>query len=143
LKKDNVEQRGIVDALNVINEYEFNKFNLLFRIFYFSLLLLSKKSPIPVILETLIKTRPSYAPVPDALDLWLERKAALQLYRIRGVEPFLSYDPNVRPLLIFYIAAKSGMPDHERQRLAELMSLIKKGEPRYWNYDDVLEYLTK
>ncbi len=64
------------------------------------------------------------------------------LYQEKGLESFLPYDPQIRPLAIHYLAVKSKMTAHERRKLAESMSLIKKDDVLYSDtHDFVLEYL--
>ncbi|MGC8491926.1 MAG: hypothetical protein ACP5SH_09335 [Syntrophobacteraceae bacterium] len=141
LKKEPVEQNGIVDVLNQINQTEFYKFDLIFRVFYFSLLITAQSSSKMQLHLTMVLTNPFYPPYFDALDLWLQRKAALSLYQIHGVQNFLPYDSRIRPLLIFYLAVKGGMPAHERRKLAKSMSLVKKKDILHTDHEEVIELL--
>ena len=84
-----MEEIGVYDAIMGITNDERLFFDSVFRIIFFSLVFLTKKGVGMDYVKEVVLTRPWGASFFDALDLWLQRKAAYTLFLDDG--PAFSY----------------------------------------------------
>ncbi len=61
-------------------------------------------------IKEVVLTRPWGASFFDALDLWLRRKAAYNLFLNDGPAFFLSHRDEIRPALLDYLVLKFNLP---------------------------------
>lgn len=108
------------------DENEYNKFRLLFRIFYMGILFAPNVEETWKSLYCISKHGSIYAGF-DGLDLWLRRKAFEQLVLDSPHFSLVPYDPKIPPILYLYVAIKLRISKEEKERLAESMERIIKG----------------
>lgn len=108
-----------------------NDHRLLWQIFpmlWFSLLRSSKADDIePAVWLVAIRARGS-EPDFDALDLWLQRRAALVIYERRGIDPFVREIKLVRAELIGYLILTGRLSEIERQTLSDRIRQLPGGD---------------
>lgn len=85
----------------------------------FSLLVLAMTGEDDDLIRAIMTNDPVDAPPFDAPTLWLQRKAVELFYETKGLSPFLPYDPNIRQILIGYLAQKKKLHRFVRKRLAK------------------------
>ena len=114
LKKNDLdkvmEETGVLDAIMGITNDERLFFDSVFRIIFFSLVFLTKKGVGMDYIKEIVLTRPWGASFFDALDLWLQRKAAYNLFLNDGPAFFLSHRDEIRPALLDYLVLKFNLP---------------------------------
>lgn len=93
----------------------------------FSLHVLAAAGEDEGIFREIITTEPVEARPFDAPTLWLQRKAVELLYEAKGLSPFLPYDPNIREILIGYMAQKKKLHSFVRKRLAKSIRDVAGG----------------
>ena len=93
----------------------------------FSLLVLAVTGEDEGIIREIIMTKPVEARPFDAPTLWLQRKAVELFYEAKGLSPFLPYDPNMREILIGYLAQKKKLHRFVRKRLAKSIRDVAGG----------------
>lgn len=108
------------------DENERNKFRLLFRIFYMGILFAPNVEETWKSLYFISKHGSVYAGF-DGLDLWLRRKAFERLVLDSPHFSLVPYDPKIPPILYLYVAIKLRISNEEKERLAESMERIIKG----------------
>ena len=64
----------------------------------------------------------------DAPDLWLQRRAIMQLVRHGGVEALIPYNPAIRPQLVYYAAIKTRLSRPDRHRLAAALGAVEAAQ---------------
>lgn len=64
----------------------------------------------------------------DALDLWLQRRAAASAYERNGIAPFISDIEHVRPELIAYLILGGRLSPPDRQRLSDRIRQLPNGD---------------
>lgn len=109
------------------DENERNKFRLLFRIYYMGILFAPNVEEAWKSLHYISKHSSIYAGF-DGLDLWLRRKAFERLVLDSPHFSLIPYDPKIPPILYLYIAIKLRISNEEKERLAESMERISKGD---------------
>ncbi len=58
----------------------------------------------------------------EGLDLWLQRKTSIGLYKQSGLTAFLPYTEKVRPVLLYYLLVKGLLSADEKHRLKDIVS---------------------
>ena len=79
------------------------------------------------LIRAIMTNDPVNAPPFDAPTLWLQRKAVELFYEAKGLSPFLPYDPNIRQILIGYLAQKKKLHRFVRKRLAKSIRDVAGG----------------
>ena len=92
------------------------RFRLLYRCWLVSLYVLGRAAQEQTLLSQLLVTD-SCPFARDAPDLWLQRRAIVQLVRHGGVEALIPYNPAIRPQLVYYAAVKTGLSRPDCRRL--------------------------
>lgn len=114
LKKNDLDQvmeeTGVLDALMGISNDERVFFDAAFRVLFFSLVFLTKKGMERDYVKEIALNSPWGASSLEALDLWLQRKAAYSLFVKAGPAFFLSYRDQIRPALLDYLVLKFNLP---------------------------------
>ena len=105
-----MEEIGVLDAIMGITNDERLFFDSVFRIIFFSLIFLSKKGVGMDYVKEVVLTRPWGASFFDALDLWLQRKAAYNLFLNDGPAFFSTHRDEIRPALLDYLVLKFNLP---------------------------------
>ena len=78
-------------------------------------IVVSSKNPNTVIaLRPIALTQPAGIPNFEALDLWLQRRAALAVYDLEGIAPFVGAVGGVRPEIFQYLKLKGRITASER-----------------------------
>ncbi|MBA3532282.1 MAG: hypothetical protein H0T73_10210 [Ardenticatenales bacterium] len=85
---------------------------------FFSMMVVAKYNPQHDSVLGLIRTNPP-PPLFDALDLWLQRRAALLIHEGTGLEPFLPFGKAARPVLLYYLLITHRLTADEREILKE------------------------
>ncbi|MFC1886820.1 hypothetical protein ACFLZM_07175 [Thermodesulfobacteriota bacterium] len=88
----------IVDHLFERDNEEFRRFEILYRIFFFSLLVIIRNKKHPSLINDLITTNPTYMPDLLAQDLWLQR----MVVKLNGLPDSPAIREKIRPELIEY-----------------------------------------
>lgn len=102
--KNDLQQRmdetGVLDPLEDINEHEWERFHSLFPALYFALCYLGGKGLNLDVVEKVALTSPNGVPLFSGHDLWLQRKAMTYLvsnkgasYLIQKIPPYLRLEP--------------------------------------------------
>lgn len=108
------------------DENERNKFRLLFRIYYMGIFFAPNVEEAWKSLYCISKHGSVYAGF-DGLDLWLRRKAFERLVLDSPHFSLIPYDPKIPPILYLYVAIKLRISKEEKERIAESMERIIKG----------------
>ncbi len=146
LAKNNLDERmaetGIFDPIEDIAEDQHERFDLLLRATYFSLLLVSRDLADSDMFRQLVKQHPVGIPWFKGDDLWLQRVAALALYDMRGFDSFLEYLQEFRATLFYYIDQRREFtPDQKRQLLDATYK--NPGFDRNDDYMSIKEWLSE
>ena len=135
-----MEETGILDPLDDVTADQHERFGILLRSIYFSILVAGKYMASKKVMLKLAKTYPAGVPLFEGYDLWLQRVAALNLYDLIGFENFLKLLPELRATHFYYInlmrgftAAEKGQIRDEHQKYPE--STLNDA---YLTIDDVL-----
>lgn len=114
------------------SEDEIVKLRAIFRPLFFSVVCLSRSQAAKPILLDLVKGSPfgSF----DGLDLWLQRQAALSLYDLFSLDPFLANLEKVRASLLHYIDLKRGLTLQQK----ECILAVVRERPEADRTDDFL-----
>ena len=67
-----------------------------------------------IALRPIALTQPAGIPNFEALDLWLQRRAALAVYDLEGIAPFVGAVGGVRPEIFQYLKLKGRITASER-----------------------------
>ena len=118
------------DALNGLSIFQ-----KIYPLVFLSLMVITKSHPNHKSIHRLIETNPD-APLFEALELWLQRKASLSLYHIEGLNAFLPYAKKVRPALVYYLVVNNKLNETEKEVLRE--AIVKSG--RYDETDTESRY---
>jgi len=70
-----------------------------------------------VLLAEIVVRRVVDPPGPLALDLWLQRRAALRLYDLCGIDPFVRNLDRIRGRLLYYLDLKRSLSEADREAL--------------------------
>jgi hypothetical protein len=100
------------------------RFRLLYRCWFISLCVLGRTAHEQTLLSHLLPTDPRPF-AQDAPDLWLQRRAIVQLVRHGGVETLVPYNPAIRPQLVYYAALKAGLSQVDCRRLAVALGAVE------------------
>jgi hypothetical protein len=99
------------------------RFRLLYRCWFVSLCVFGRAPQEQTLLSQLLPTDPRPF-TQDAPDLWLQRRAIVQLVRHGGVEALVPYNPAIRPQLVYYAAVKTDLSRPDRRRLAAALGAV-------------------
>ena len=123
LRKNDLEQRmeetGIYDPIEDVAEDQTERFNLLLRALYFSVLTIGKFEAGKNVLWELAHSNPIGIPQFSGDDLWLQRIAALKLYDLLGFDSFIKHFPDFRITLFYYIGLKRGYTQEQKKLILE------------------------
>ena len=123
LRKNDLEERfketGVFDPIEDIAEDQHDRFNILLRALYFSVLTIGKFKASKKILWAVANTPPAGIPEFLGNDLWLQRVSALTLYDMVGFDNFIRYFPDFRITIFYYIGLKRGYTDAQKKLLRE------------------------
>lgn len=100
--------------------------------------------PDQIVRQTLlpiVKNRPKWVPNAEALELWLERQAALVLYDRFGIEPFAANLYRLRPELLQYLALTGRINAQEREQL--LAAFLQRGTRGDGNFFSLHHWLVE
>lgn len=115
-----MEETGILDPIEDVAEADQERFELLFRTIFFSILMVGEFAAGKNMLHILAKEDPAGVPLFTGNDLWLQRTAALKLYDLIGFDAFCGYFADFRDTLFYYIDLKRGLTLEQKTRLLEL-----------------------
>jgi hypothetical protein len=121
-------KRYIQTWLQGADGLDYTSFMLLFRCLWFSLLVLGRYRASQRLLLRMVTTQPHQVPEFDGYDLWLQRQAALCLFRLYGLQPFCAHLSQLRPSLIRYLDLTVGFTRKERQHLRNLLPGLPQGD---------------
>lgn len=130
-----MEETGIMDPIEDISDESHAEFKALFRTFWYSLLLLGPDPSHGTLLVKLMAAQPKGIPLFVAHDLWLQRQAALYLYDLQGLAPFIKNLGEYRTSLLYYIDLKRGIRSDEKSALQQAVGLLPKGVLWDHNFD--------
>jgi len=123
LRKNDLEQRmketGIYDPLDDIAEDQYERFNLLLRALYFSVLTIGKFEDGKNVLWELVHNNPFGVSDFSGADLWLQRVSALKLYDLLGFDSFIKHFPDFRITLFYFIGLKRGYTKEQKKMILE------------------------
>lgn len=114
-----MEETGIFDPIEDIDSNEHDRFSLLLRALYFSLLIIGRYPAGSNILLKIARKCPVGVPWFSGDDLWLQRIAALKLYDLIGFEKFLKNLPVLRATHFYYIDLMRKFTPEERRRILQ------------------------
>jgi len=114
-----MEETGIFDPIDDIAEDQCDRFNILIRTLYFSVLTIGKFKASKKILWALANKPPAGVPKFLGNDLWLQRVSALTLYDMVGFDKFIKYFPDFRITIFYYIGLKRGYTDAQKKLLRD------------------------
>jgi len=121
LWKNDLDERmaetGILDPIEDIAQDQHERFYLLLRAIYFSILLIGRFPAGSKVLRQLVRQHPAGVPWFSGDDLWLQRVAALRLYDLRGFDFFLEYLSEFRATVFYYIDLQRGFTTMQKQHL--------------------------
>lgn len=119
-----------------IPEAEWTRLLIALPALIFSLHYLAETGEDDDLIRTIVATVPFEAGPFDAPTLWLQRKAAELYYEAKGVSAFLHYDPNIRQMVVAYMAHKKNLHSFTRRRLAKSI-LAVAGEFEVFDDDEI------
>jgi hypothetical protein len=123
LRKNDLDQRmeetGVLDPIEDITNTEHDRFSLLLRSLYFSLLIIERNSAGSKMLLKIAQKCPAGVPWFSGDDLWLQRIAALKLYDLIGFERFLKFLPVLRATHFYYIDLMRKFTHEEKERILQ------------------------
>ena len=114
LGKNNCDDRTKVSDLNSVD-----RFDLLLRAIYFSVITIGNIKASKHILWELAHNRQAGGSTFEANDLWLQRVASLKLYDMVGFDKFIKYFPDFRVTLFYYIGLRRGYTQTQKKLLLE------------------------
>ncbi len=97
------------------------RFRCIFRALFFSVILLGRQSKGKALLLRVVTTLPARCPNFDALDLWLQRHAALCLFDVYGIGPFLEELHHIRDSLIYHLDLKRVLTAAQKTALLDVV----------------------
>lgn len=104
-----------------IDPEDYRAFRCVFRALFFSVTLLGRRNEAKLLLLRLVTTIPARCPNFDALDLWLQRQAALGLFDMCGIGPFLEQLHRIRASLIYHLDLKRGLMAAQKAALLDVV----------------------
>jgi hypothetical protein len=112
------DENSWLDDYNYVETY--------FPYVYFSFLVVAKFQPDDKLFARMISNTPvSFGA--SLQSLWLQRKAAIALYDLRGLQAFLPYpQQELRPSLIYYLVVKEKLDTESKHTLRE--AILKSGK---------------
>ena len=110
-----------------ISVFEWRRLQTALPALILSLLVLAATGLDDDLITAIMTNDPFNAPPFDAPTLWLQRKAVELFYEAKGLSPFLPYDPNIRQILIGYLAQKKKLHRFVRKRLAKSIRDVAEG----------------
>ena len=138
LKKNDLKKRmdetGILDPIEDISKNEQEVFRAIFRAVWFSVNFLRHSQESEKMLGEIVRNGPAGVPHFDAKDLWLQRRAALILFDISGLKPFL--EQGCRASLLYYLHLKKGLSQEDFYSLSQ--ALDRLGEDAF--ADDLFNF---
>jgi hypothetical protein len=110
--------------LNIEDEYrvadeEDSRFSLLFRAFYFSVLMVGNYSAGKKMLGAITEKEPAGTPSIEGDDLWLQRIAALKLYDLEGFDAFVKHLTATRATNYYFLDVVRGYSLEQKQLLLD------------------------
>jgi hypothetical protein len=87
---------------------------------FFAFTYLAHYQPQQSVIAQLLKT-PQSPTLFGLVDLWLQRKVALEVYDTAGLAAFLPYLEAARPALIYYLIIKNKLNEREKVTLREIV----------------------
>ena len=138
LIKNDLDERmaktGIYDPIEDITNDQHERFYLLLRSIYFSLLLLGRDNSCTEMLPHLVELYPHGVPWFLGDDLWLQRVAALALYDLIGFDAFLEYLEEFRATVFYYVDQKRAFTPEQK---SQLLDVVRKN-PEFDRGDDYM-----
>lgn len=126
-----VRRRGIM-----VVPAEYDLLRSVFRVIFFSLVFLGRFPAAKPILWKIVSTPAECVPYFDGLELWLQRRAALCLYDLFGLDPFLQDLLPVRASLLYYINLQRKLSPRQKD---EILQRVNE-RPEIDTNDDFLSY---
>ncbi len=137
LSKNDLGQRmkegGIYYPIDDIAEDPYERFNLLLRALYFSVLTIGKFEDGENVLWELAHNNPFGVSDFSGADLWLQRVSALKLYDLLGFDSFIKNFPDFRITLFYYIGLKRGYTKEQKKMiLAAARQFPESAQNDFW-----------
>jgi len=108
----------IEDKCGVADE-EQKRFSLLFRTFYFSILMVGSCSAGKKMLGAIVEKSPAATPLFEGDDLWLQRVATLKLYELEGFDTFLKHLTTTRATNYYFLDVVRDFTFEQKQILLD------------------------
>lgn len=104
-----------------IDPEENSAFRSAFRALFYSVTFLGRHEEAKLLLLKIFTTIPARCPNFDALDLWLQRQAAVGLFDMCGIDPFLEQLHRIRASLIYHLDLKRGLTAAQKAALLDVV----------------------
>jgi len=86
-----------------LDSHEYARFTIISRAVYFSILVIGSCSAGKKLLQKIVVNNPYGTLDEGGDDLWLQRIAAIKLYELEGLKPFINQIAVIRPTLYLYL----------------------------------------
>ena len=137
-----MDETGVLDPLEDINEHEWERFHNLLPALYFALCYLGGNGLNLDVVEQVALTSPNGVPLFSGHDLWLQRKAMTYLvsnkgasYLIPKIHPYLRLEP------VYYAFLRLRTMQEHRDELVQCLEGIKHDVPQLSEmYEDAEKY---
>lgn len=120
-----MEETGTMDPIEDVTKDEHQTFQIIFPALWLSLFMLAKVPASQQTLLDIISHSTAGVPLFNAHDLWLQRRAALLLYDLEGLGPFL--EKGCRGTLLYYLDLKRGLSANQLTVIAEALRSLPEG----------------
>lgn len=100
-------------------------YNTFFNIYpyaFLSMVIVLRYFPDEKSLTLLIQNEAKEGKLFEGLDLWLQRKTSIGLYKQSGLTAFLPYTKKVRPVLVYYLLVKGLLSADEKRKLKDIVN---------------------
>lgn len=123
-----MEETGVFDPINDIHYEAHATIRWYLPGFWLAMLSLDHAAPRWSLLWDLVIKTPEGIPLFEGLELWLQRRAAINAYDVAGLTPFLEQLADVRAELLVNILMHRRLSDNELDRLTVALTRLPEGD---------------